>query len=329
MTFYRATSSLDVVDLPEGAVLLRSDLGSCRIEGESARVLAAEVLPHLSQWTAFEDLAARLAGYEAEDVRTLLDSLVGSSMLLKSGRPVEAGNETARFLADIGLEEEAAARQLAGARIGIAGDTLAARLIGTSLERFGAGCVSRFGAARGADAGPPPLEVSKAALFVAAEELDLIIVAVDKAMLSARHWANQAALKAGCAAIFADVSALEAIVGPTVLPGETACYTCFRMRHLATSDNFAEVMAHERHLDSLNDPVAERSGFPGLAEMAAGAAVAEAVRFLFPPLSPWLANGVLRIDPLVLAFERHEVLRQPDCPHCRGIDRPVRQPGLP
>ena len=124
--------------------------------------------------------------------------------------------------------------------------------------------------------------------------------------------------------MFVDVSAVEAVVGPTVIPGETGCFMCFRMRHLATSEAFGEIMAHERHLDARKDPRFERGAFPGLQAMAAGATVAEATRLLFAPLNPWLANAILRIDALTMKFERHEVLRQPDCPHCWGIDQAVR-----
>lgn len=317
MLAYRMTSSLDVVQLPEGAVLLRSDLGSCRIEGESARLLAVEVLPRLSEWTVFEDLAAALKGYDPDDVRSLLDSLVGSSLLLKSNGIPDGSTKGARFLAELGFGELASERRLTSVRVGLAGRTRGALLIQNALEQFGVDSITAFGE-------PDQPALSKEAMFAAAEHLDLIIVAVDRAMLAARHWANQAAIKTGCAALFVDISALEAVVGPTLLPGESSCYTCFKMRQLATSDAFGEVMAHEQYFDALKNPNIERMGFPGLSEMAAGAAVAEAVRLLFPPLTPWLANAVLRIDPSTLSFERHDVLRQPDCPHCRGTDHAVR-----
>lgn len=327
MVSYRATSSLDVVELPEGAVLLRSDLGSCRIEGESARLLAAEVLPRLSDWTAFEDLAGRLVGYDLQQVQALLDQLATSRLLLKSGKLPKRSVSGARFLAELGLDEAAAARQLSQVRLAIVGNTNVAALLQQALADFGLERLTLLGRPSSGENGPGCAELSKQALFETAEQVDLILIAVDRAMLAARHWANQAALKTGCPAMFIDVAALEAFVGPTVLPGESGCYTCFRMRHLATSDTFVEVMAHERHLDEARDQGFERPAFPGLAEMAAGAAATEAVRLLFPPLSPSLANAVLRIDPVAPAIERHEVLRQPDCPNCAGINKAVRKLG--
>lgn len=327
MTCYRAAASLDIVELAEGAVLLRSDLASCRIDGDSARLLAAEVLPRLSDWTAFEDLARGLEGYDPQEVQALLDQLAGSSLLLKSRTVPAAGGNGARFLGELGLDEGDAARRLAQFRIVIAGETRAAASLHQALAAFGFERLTLL-QEQGEGEDSPALELTKAAIVSAAEEADLMVVAVDRAMLAARHWANQAALKTGCAALFVDVAALEAVVGPTVLPGESGCYTCFRMRHLATSDTFVEVMAHERHLDALRNPRFERPAFPGLPEMAAGAAATEAVRLVFAPLSPSLANAVLRIDPVTLSVERHEVLRQPDCPHCAGVDSPVRKAGV-
>jgi ribosomal protein S12 methylthiotransferase accessory factor len=172
-----------------------------------------------------------------------------------------------------------------------------------------------------------PVELSRTIVEELAGDLDLMLVTFDRAFLVARHWANRAALATGCPALFIDVSLLEAVVGPTVLPGETGCYLCLRMRHLATSDNFEEVMAHEQFLDAKRDPQASRPLFPGLAEIAAGLAVAEATRLLFGPLVPALANAVTIVKPAEASIERHSVLRQPDCPHCRGVDKAVRSGG--
>jgi hypothetical protein len=48
---------------------------------------------------------------------------------------------------------------------------------------------------------------------------------------------------------------------------------------------------------------------------------------LFGPLIPAFANAVLVVDPVQARFDRHHVLRQPDCPHCTGIDVAVRAGG--
>jgi bacteriocin biosynthesis cyclodehydratase domain-containing protein len=226
-------------------------------------------------------------------------------------------------LVDIGIDQGLTADYLAKLKVGVVGTGELAASVSELLASAGFGNLSSFGSAPGGRASDIHA-LSKEAILEGARQVQLLIVAVDRAMLSSRHWANQAALETGCPALFVDVSAVEAVVGPTVLPGETGCYTCFRMRHLATSDAFAEVMAHEQHLDALRNPGLERPAFPGLRAMAAGAVVAEATRLLFAPLNPWLANAILRIDALTMKFERHEVLRQPDCPHCGGIDTAVR-----
>lgn len=328
MSVYRATSSLDVVELPDDAILLRSDASSCKVEGESARLLASEVLPRLGDWMGIDELSERLAGYDLESLAALLDSLVEARLLLSRSEPPPRLSPEARVLADIGIDEGLCARRLAEVRIAVLGSGAAARLLTEWLGRLGAGTIHRFAGADGiASEDQAILPLSKESLVGLSAELDLMLVAVDRAMLAARHWANQAALATGCPAVFVDLAAIEGVVGPTVLPGESGCYTCFRMRHLATSDLFTEVMAHERHLDARKDAGFERPAFPGLELVAAGAALAEATRLLFAPLTPSLVNAVLRIDPLSGSFERHQFLRQPDCPHCAKIDVAVRSGG--
>jgi bacteriocin biosynthesis cyclodehydratase domain-containing protein len=322
MTIYRAVSSLDVVELADDAILLRADTGSCRIEGASARLLAGEVLPRLSEWTPLEDLASGLTGYDPASLGSLLDSLVEVRLLVSRTTETSSASPAARILGDIGIDEGLANASLEKVRIGIVGRSSGAQAVRSMFRAGGIRRLHAIGAAATPDEASTPL--SKQAILDAAGQLDLLMVCVDRAMLAARHWCNQAALATGCPAIFVDVAAVEAIVGPTVLPGESGCYTCFRMRNLATLDAFTEAMAHEHHLDARRDPDFERPAFPGLTETAAGLAVGEAFKLLFPPLLPSLVNAVLRVDPLNAAVERHEVLQQPECPHCRGIDTPVR-----
>lgn len=322
MSVYRTVGTLRAIALGDDALLLKSDHASCRIEGASAKPVAEVIIPALSSWASLDDVCARAGGYARDDVAGLLDSLVEARLVItRSDKPPGDAAQAAAalsVLADIGIDETAAAKRLATLRVGVVGDGQHARWLVQSLGAQAVGTIRALGVEE---------DLTRDGLAAAAGELDCLLVAVDAARLSARHWANQAALATGCPAIFVDVASTEAVVGPTVLPGETGCYLCFRMRHLATRDAFTEAMAHERDLDEAREPVSDRPSFPGLAPMALGALLAEAFRLLFGPLHPDLANAVLVIDAIEATQVRHEVLRQPDCPQCRGIDTAVRTHG--
>jgi bacteriocin biosynthesis cyclodehydratase domain-containing protein len=316
--FYRTVSTLRAVALDDASLLLKSDHASVRVEGASAKPVAEAIIPTLAGWASIDDVCARAGNYAREDIVTLIDSLVEARLLIVRNELPQGAFEHGTalpVLADIGIDEEAASKRLAALRIGVVGDGAHAHSLAAMLRAAGAATVRPLGT-------DEPL--TREAILEAAGTLDCLLVAIDGAFLSARHWANQAALATGCPAIFIDIATTEAVVGPTVLPGETGCYLCFRMRHLATRDAFAEAMAHERDLDAMRELVGDRPSFPGLAAMALGALVSETFRLLFGPLRPDLANAVLVIDTLEATCVRHEVLRQPDCPQCRGIDTAVR-----
>ena len=321
MSVFRKVGTLRAVHLGDDALLLKSDHASCRIEGASARPVTDAIIPALSDWASLDEVCKRAKGYAQEDIAGLLDSLVDARLVIRrSAKPRTDGQRAGalQVLADIGIDEDAAAQRLATLRIGVVGSGENARLLSEAFEKAGVGEVRKLGREE---------TLARESLLSIARELDCLLVVEDAARLAARHWANKAALANGCPAIFLDISSTEAVVGPTVLPGETGCYLCFRMRHLATRDAFLEAMAFERDLDKTREPVADRPSFPGLAQMALGAMMGEAFRLLFGPMRPDLANAIVVLDALEGTTARHEVLRQPDCPECRGIDTAVRHNG--
>jgi ribosomal protein S12 methylthiotransferase accessory factor len=339
VTVYRVAASLDAVPLDDDAVLLRGDMASCRLEGEAATVFAERILPRLRSWVSVESIMPSLDGYAAADVTSLIESLIPSGLVLRrSGIPSERPGTAARALADLGIDEGGAGDHLAKLRVCVFGLGPVGWVVGEALLDAGIGRVVVADPEKAQHfLGSHPADCDRCHTFEgvlsretvekAAADLDLMVMTMDRAFLAARHWVNRASLATGCPALFVDVALNEAIVGPTVLPGETGCYMCLRMRHIATSDNFKEVMAHERHLDAAKDPASTRPLFPGLSYIAAGIATGEAFRLLFGPLIPAFTNAILIADVTEATFERHTVLRQPDCPHCKGIDSAVRVGG--
>ena len=139
----------------------------------------------------------------------------------------------------------------------------------------------------------------------------------DKGFSSTNHWINRASLDLGIPAIYAQSMGHIALVGPMVLPGDTACYMCYRMRSLACAEDFSEVMTYEEFLDRMKRPALhERAVLPTTTAYVASLMALEILKHLLSLSQPSLANKVLEFDAFSLQTATHNVLQKPDCPVC-------------
>jgi bacteriocin biosynthesis cyclodehydratase domain-containing protein len=106
---------------------------------------------------------------------------------------------------------------------------------------------------------------------------------------------------------------LEVEIGPTVIPGVTACFDCYRMRRRA---NIGAALADE-HVEELLSagerfPALER--VPSLMEEAFALDVC---RYLLTGKASTL-GGVVTVNVTDMTAQRHAVLRMPWCDSCSG-----------
>ena len=133
---------------------------------------------------------------------------------------------------------------------------------------------------------------------------DLLIAAFDRGFRAAHHWVNQVAVERGVPALFAEAAGPLGTVGPLVLAGQTACYTCYRMRAAAAEEDPEVAMRYEEVLDAQRRPrLAERPAFPATATILGGLLANEAIKLLVGarrPASGGRGSGVRRpqcLDP--------------------------------
>ena len=103
-----------------------------------------------------------------------------------------------------------------------------------------------------------------------------------------------------------------ALAGPLYIPGETACYECYRLRRAAN-------IAYEDEFWALERTAPRASSTPGLDALLAGAAVSLILRWLVGR-DPFLPGRcfAFRFDA-GLSVETHDVFRVPRCPACSGL----------
>ncbi len=145
----------------------------------------------------------------------------------------------------------------------------------------------------------------------------LLIGCFDRGFSSVHHWINRAALAQGVPALFAESRTDAAFVGPVVLPGQTACYLCYRMRGIACEDDFDAAMSYEEYLDQRKQPALHARGvLPTIPPYIGSLLAQEALRLLLGLGQSPLAGTVLEWSALTLQTEMHPVLQKPDCPVC-------------
>ncbi|RZQ62515.1 TOMM precursor leader peptide-binding protein [Amycolatopsis suaedae] len=111
----------------------------------------------------------------------------------------------------------------------------------------------------------------------------------------------------------------RATVGPWVVPGESACYQCYRLRRaaafpdVAVSEELAGVTALRQKLDN-------SARYPGLNLVLAGMVTDRITEFagLHEQMRQPLPGGLttFEIDSTGITTEHHRVLRVPRCPVC-------------
>lgn len=102
-------------------------------------------------------------------------------------------------------------------------------------------------------------------------------------------------------------------IGPLVVPGETACLACYRLRRAATSDCREELRTLE------GSPSSARCA-SALESLVAAVAALALLRYL-AGLDPTLPGSFYALDAGVpLSLSRHRVLRVPRCPACSEVD---------
>ncbi|TCO47209.1 ribosomal protein S12 methylthiotransferase accessory factor [Kribbella antiqua] len=140
-----------------------------------------------------------------------------------------------------------------------------------------------------------------------------LVVAVDDGGLPVVHsWVNTVGLRLGVPTLHVALRGSRATIGPLVIPGESPCYLCWRMRALACEQDFATAMALEENLVAHRE-AAEQPLLPALLPMVTDA-MTDVRR---------LSSGVLTLDAVSGAEELHPVVPRPDCPACAKHRRPV------
>lgn len=143
-------------------------------------------------------------------------------------------------------------------------------------------------------------------------EADLVVAAVDEPRPDALAELNRLADDAGTPWTVGQLFGFDALVGPTVFPGETACYECFVER------TFSNVAFDSRAAYRRARENATAMAIPALAQVVAGFLTCDVVHLLAGGTG-FNAGSVVHVDFVDFGVESNEVLKIPRCDAC-GTD---------
>jgi molybdopterin-synthase adenylyltransferase len=159
--------------------------------------------------------------------------------------------------------------------------------------------------------------VSDADVADAIRGSDFVVSCIDAAQSSLVYKLNRACLAEKVRWSSCSSTGMEAIVGPTVVPGETACYMCYKMRAVACADDPEADFAFERFLDRRKqDDSGRRENLNVTAAIASNLLGLEVVKLVSGIMPSQTAGRILVFDLIDLSIKKYMVLRKPWCPAC-------------
>lgn len=289
-----------VAHVEDGVVVEHGD-SVLRLGGGAATTLLPELLPLLDGTRTPEELHHVLGEPIAPAVEHALDVLA-SRGLLADGPVEDAASlraRTARFLAAssaAGRSEREISAALRASAVDVAGEGSAAAEIVRLLRLSGVASVEHV-----------TLDDDRRDL--------LAVVAPSSAELASLAQWNRARLDSGEPwLLVAPLNGRFAAIGPFVVPGQTACYQCFRLRRAANS-GYGDVYS------SLEGASADGGASIAFDGLVAGAAASLVLRWITEcdPRVPGRFFALETDDALRL--EAHVVYRVPRCSDCSPLAR--------
>ncbi len=149
-------------------------------------------------------------------------------------------------------------------------------------------------------------------------DADLVLCCVDPGNMALILALNVACRIAAKPWIASSLESDEIVIGPGFFPAPNApCYMCWRVREMATAQNPRTRYAIDAHLSQTAEDMSfRRENIAPSADIAGGMLAVEAMAWLVDPRASRL-DGRFNVARLPsLQFEKHTVLRKPDCPVC-------------
>jgi|GEM_PF-837617 len=151
---------------------------------------------------------------------------------------------------------------------------------------------------------------------------DVAVLSVDAPVVSV-PWlddVNRAALATGTPWTSATMLQRAHVhVGPSVIPGQTACWKCFEYRFRSNLDAVSRYDEFQAFVAQGQEQL-DQGNLPGFTSFTAGLVAVEALRLVARDrLQVRTAGRLLNIELWDYTMQTHPVLKLPRCPHCSPV----------
>lgn len=311
------------------------------LRGNTVKQVFGHLLPLLNGEHTTDQLVDRLDGVApAETVRTMVQRLADLGVLEDgsanghSGLPAEqarAYHHQVMFFNIVRQAEDGAKYQkaLLDSRLFVIGASELAARMASECATAGVGTVVGLnlggerlngqgnGHGRIITTELDPDDLDAVGKRLAADPPSLLVLALDRPQPVVLDRVNQMSQDLKIPLLHAGVNFKEGVVGPLVVPGQTACLKCHYLRVIRNYNFYEEYVQWEKWSGQQGQQ--QRGASPSLGpltSMVAAMATLEAVKMLSSFHEPELYGKFLTINSLTLEVISHQVLRVPRCPSC-------------
>src|SRR5262249_34321735 len=155
-------------------------------------------------------------------------------------------------------------------------------------------------------------------------EADLVVLCSDNMSLAGYNLTNEACIRHKTCWVSARIDRSRGIIGPFVVPEQTACFVCFELRSRANSEHPTDheaIYQHWKEIDSIPD------NWPTIApfvNVIGNYLAIDIQRVLAGNHLSAVFGRILYLDLHTFESRFHEILKLPRCPACsRARERPL------
>ncbi|RGP35558.1 hypothetical protein D1012_19320 [Pseudotabrizicola alkalilacus] len=311
----RLRRNVNIAFVADGSVLVRGHGGSVSLSGPFVSDALPQLLPRLDGQTGIDVLIGAVNEDFRPECHEFLQVMQARGFLADGPEPDDSESGRAAFWAQDARGNDAAAASLAAAWIVVAGHGAVGTAVHRALTAGGVGRCTHLPRAALADSG------SAAA---ATRDASLIILASDAMSLAGVDAVNELTQRNKTPWLLLRIDRSNALIGPYVVPGDTACFACYELRARANAERPDEHQALFRSWRAAPETSADFPTPPEYGQIVGSWVALDVMRAFVGGRAPVTAGRIIALDLKTLGSTTRDILRLPRCPACsRQIALPL------
>lgn len=292
-----------------------------RIRDDSETGILESLVDSLRKGARIETVLSAFDPEKRDDVRAVVGKLHDSNVLIESDDSDDSPPD--RYTGYLSLKEKHTEDgDLSSSSVTVVGSGTLTEMLTADLVELGVESVTVLDPSGTADVGSEEVvEYRETGVEDATEAFtsaDLVIATTMKPRRDRLQSVNRLALDAQTPCLFARIHGFDGMVGPTVVPGETACFECLGQRIETSVPNEDTLSAY---FDQSSDT--DSAVLTPFARVLAGHAASEAMHQLTNRVG-FTVGRMLSVDFYDFEIDSDDVLKLPRCSAC-GVDSPPEQ----